>query len=182
MDIRPATLADIHDLALIHIGGWQSSYEGLVPPDFLAGLDPVKYAANWAEWLGSGTTDALIAYDADGKPAGFISFGKLRTPIPGMSPIRPLYSAEIYAIYILPPYWRAGLGRSLIASAALALREKKHKSVCLWVMEGNKRAVGFYKALGGQRVGNKKVEVGGRLLSEIAFGWRDSAVLTNTPG
>lgn len=181
MDIRPATPADIHDLALIHVGGWQSSYEGLVPPEFLAGLDPAQYAKNWAEWLGAGTTDALIAYDSEGNPAGFISFGKLRTPIPGMSPIRPLYSAEIYAIYILPAYWRAGLGRRLIAAATLALRDKKHKSVCLWVMEGNKRAVAFYKALSGQRIGNKKVEVGGRMLSEIAFGWRDTTpLLTNT--
>lgn len=177
MQIRPATLADVQDLALIHVGGWQSSYEGLVDPAYLAGLKQEDYAANWTKWLLDGTTSALIAYDQSGHPAGFISFGKLRTPVPGMSPIRPLYSAEIYAIYLLPAYWRAGLGRRLITAAVTALKDQKHKSVCLWVMEGNKRAVAFYKALGGQRIGNKKVEVAGRTLSEIAFGWRDTAPL-----
>lgn len=178
INIHPATKEDAEDLALIHVEGWRSSYDGLVPAEFLDGLDRAKYAANWAEWLGAGTTEALIAHDPDGKAAGFVSFGKLRTPIPGMSPIRPLYAAEIYAVYILPAYWRAGLGRRLLGEAAVALREKKLKSLCLWVMEGNKRAVSFYKALGGQRIGSKKVEIGGRTLTEIAFGWRDSAVLS----
>lgn len=177
LKIRKADRDDADDLALIHVEGWRSSYEGLVPAEFLATLDQAKYAQNWQEWLGNGTMEALIAHDVDGKAAGFVSFGKLRTPIPGMSPIRPLYAAEIYAIYILPAYWRAGLGRRLLAEAALALREKRQKSVCLWVMEGNKRAVAFYKTLGGQRIGSKKVEIGGRVLTEIAFGWRDSGVL-----
>lgn len=177
INIRPATKEDAEDLALIHVEGWRASYDGLVPAEFLAGLDRDHYEKNWREWLETGTTEALIAHDPDGNPAGFVSFGKLRTPIPGMSPIRPLYAAEIYAIYILPAYWRAGLGRRLLGEATEALREKRQKSLCLWVMEGNKRAVSFYKALGGQRVGSKKVEIGGRTLTEIAFGWRDSAVL-----
>jgi GNAT superfamily N-acetyltransferase len=181
MQITPATLADINDLALIHVEGWRASYAGLVDPAFLAGLDAAAYAANWKTWLEGGETNALIARDKNGNPAGFISFGRLRTPIPGMSPIRPLYSAEIYALYILPAFWRAGLGRQLMAAGAAALRDRKHKSVCLWVLDGNKRAVSFYKALGGQRCGTKRIEIAGRLLPEIAFGWRDTTILQMTP-
>lgn len=181
MIITPCTLADADDLAHIHVEGWRASYGGLVPQDFLDGLDVAARAKNWAEWLNSGETTALIARDASGKAAGFISFGKLRTAPPGMSPVRPVYTAEIYALYILPEYWRHGLGRQLMAAAATALRTQKHRSLCLWVMEKNPRAMPFYKALGGQRCGSKTVEIGGKTLSEIAFGWRDANILQMPP-
>ncbi|MGZ9108422.1 MAG: N-acetyltransferase family protein [Micavibrio sp.] len=181
MQTHLATLSDIDDLALIHVEGWRASYAGLVDPAFLANLDVAEYAKNWRNWLESEEASALIARDDAGNPAGFISFGRLRTPIPGTSSIRPLYSAEIYALYILPAYWRAGLGRQLMAEGTAALREKKHKSVCLWVLEGNKRAVAFYKALGGQRCGTKRIEIAGKTLPEIAFGWRDTTILQMTP-
>ena len=78
-----------------------------------------------------------MAYDENGTAAGFVNFGKIKTAPPGMSPIRPLYSGEIYALYILPAYWRQGLGTLLIGQAAQELTLMKHKSLCLWVLEKN---------------------------------------------
>lgn len=176
MFLRPATRDDAATLAEIHIAGWRASYDGLVDPAFLDGLDVEKRTKDWQDWLSSGT-DAIIAYDDQGGGAGFISFGRLKTPPPGVSQIRPLYSAEIYALYILPAYWRQKLGRQLMAAAAKALKIRKHKSLCLWVVEKNTRAVAFYKALGGQKCGGKTVDIGGRHLSDTAFGWRDTAIL-----
>lgn len=181
MMITPCTPADAADLGHIHVEGWRAAYGGLAPQAFLDGLNADARAKNWTEWLASGETTALIARDNTGKPAGFISFGKVRTAPPGMSPVRPVYTAEIYALYLLPAYWRAGLGRQLMAAAAAALRVQKHKSLCLWVMEKNPRAVPFYKALGGQKCGSKTVEIGGKPLSEIAFGWRDTTILQMPP-
>ncbi|MBU0799864.1 MAG: GNAT family N-acetyltransferase [Alphaproteobacteria bacterium] len=175
--LRPATIDDAAALAHIHVAGWRASYEGLVDAAFLDSLDENARAQNWRDWLATGQTHALIAFAADNTPAGFISYGNLRTPPPGMSQIRPLYTAEIYAIYLLPAFWRQKLGSQLMAAAATDLRTRKHKSLCLWVMEGNKRAVSFYKKKGGQKCGTKQVEVGGKTLPEIAYGWRDSTPL-----
>jgi ribosomal protein S18 acetylase RimI-like enzyme len=176
MNILPATLTDIDDLAHIHIEGWRASYGGLVEQSFLDSLDKEKRAQDWATWMASGA-EALIARDDAGKPAGFIAFNKLMTPPPGMSAVRPLYTAEILALYILPDYWRHGLGRRLMSDAVTRLKEKKHRSLCLWVLEKNTRAVGFYKALGGERCGKKPVEIGSRILTDICYGWRNSAIL-----
>lgn len=176
--IRPATTADAPALAHIHIAGWRASYEGLLDAAFLDTLDEQARARDWQEWLTTGKIRALIAHDPAGQPAGFVSFGPLRTPPPGMSQIRPLYTAEIYALYLLPACWRQGLGTELMREAAVKLREDKHRSLCLWVMEGNKRAIAFYKKRGGQKCGSKAVEVGGRKLTDIAYGWRDSTTLT----
>ena len=94
-----------------------------------------------------------------------------------MSPIRPLYTGEIYALYILAPYWRQGLGTALMTAAAQGLAEKKHKSVCLWVLEKNARAACFYRARGGQACGRKDVQIGSSKVKELCFGWRDAGVL-----
>lgn len=176
LTLHPCTPDDCDDLARLHIEGWRSSYGGLVDQAYLDGLDTTARAQDWRGWLAGGTR-AIIARDADGNGCGFVAFSKLMTPPPGMSPVRPLYTAEILAIYILPAYWRVGLGRRLMAAAAESLRGDKHKSLCLWVLEKNTRAVSFYKALGGERCGKKQVEIGGRTFTDVAFGWRDSGKL-----
>jgi ribosomal protein S18 acetylase RimI-like enzyme len=175
--IRAATTNDIPALAHIHVEGWKASYGGIVNEQFLDSLTEEKQAADWQRWFGEKNMEVLIAHDAVGKPAGFTSFGKLRTPIPGGSPIRPLYTAEIYAIYILPQYWRQGLGRQLMGAAALKLKDMKHKSLSLWVLEKNTQACEFYKSLGGQRCGKKDIDVGGTKVKDVAYGWRSTESL-----
>jgi len=175
--IRTAKESDIPALAHIHVEGWKDSYGGLVDQAFLDDLTEEKRATDWGKWLKDGVMQTLVAENESGMPCGFISFGKLRTPIPGGSPIRPLYTAEIYAIYILNDYQRRGLGQQLMHTAALTLKEMKHKSLCLWVLEKNLRAAGFYKKHGGQRCGKKDIEVGGTKVKEVAFGWRDTRIL-----
>lgn len=178
--VRAATESDIPALAHIHVAGWKDSYDGIVDQKFLDDLTEEQRAADWRKWFTEGMMQTLIAQNESGHAAGFISFGKLRTPIPGGSPIRPLYSAEIYAIYILNEYQRQGLGQQLMREAALKLKEMKHRSVCLWVLEKNERAISFYKKLGGQRCGKKDIEIGSTKVKEIAFGWRDTAALINS--
>jgi ribosomal protein S18 acetylase RimI-like enzyme len=176
MNIRPCTPEDAQALAHIHIEGWRATYNGLVEQSFLDALNKDERAADWVKWLGEGT-EALIAHDDAGNPAGFIAFNKLMTPPPGMSPIRPLYTSEILAIYILPDYWRQGLGHQLMKEAATRLKERKHKSLCLWVLEKNSRGNAFYKALGGQRCGKKDVTIGATKLTDVCYGWRDTSVI-----
>lgn len=174
--LRPATIDDAESLARIHVAGWQESYGGLVDQSFLDSLSVATRTENWRTWLGDANTHVIIAHDENGA-AGFVSAGPLRTPPPGMSMIRPLYTSEIYALYLMPAAMRQGLGTQLMAAAATEMKTRKHKSLCLWVLEGNKRAIAFYKARGGQKCGTKKVDIGGKMLPEAAFGWRDTAPL-----
>jgi len=171
--IRDATTSDIPALAQIQLIGWQQSYQGLIDQDWLDAQNETDYAEKWQSWLGSEGWQTLLGFDQDGKPAGFIGFGKLKTPPPGSSPIRPLYSAEVYALYVLPHMWRQGLGSALLAAAAERLSALKHHSLCLWTLEKNRRGIAFYTARGGQRCGKKDIEIGPTKTREICFGWRD---------
>lgn len=172
--LRAANATDSEALAYLHIEGWKAAYGGIIDQDFLDTLSVAERTADWQRWFADGTVQAVIAEDAEGKPAGFAGYGKLRTPLPGMSPIRPLYSGEIYALYILPAYWRQGLGTRLMTEAARNLRAQKHKSLCLWVLEKNKNAVEFYKKNKGERCGKKDVQIGRTTARDICFGWRDT--------
>lgn len=174
--IRPAGADDVTALAHIHTEGWKAAYGGIIDPEFLNNLKEEDRAADWARWLAEGQSHVAITTTADGTPCGFVSYGRLRTPIPGMSPIRPLYSGEIYALYILPSFWRQGLGSRLMKEAAEGLRALKHSSMCLWVLEKNDRAVSFYKKCGGERCGKKDVQIGKSTVREVAFGWRRTNV------
>lgn len=179
--IRTTTIDDITDLAAIHVAGWEGAYGGLIDQDYIASQTIEKRTADWMEWLKDDAVDRLIAVDDDsGRAVGFVAYGPLRTAPAGMSKIRPLYSSEIYALYLLPDVWRQGVGSALIAQVAAHLKEKKHNSMCLWVLDKNKRACDFYQAKGGQRVGKKMVEFGPSKMKEVCYAWRDLSGIIKT--
>ncbi len=176
MHIRRAQEKDIPAIAAIHIAGWQAAYGGLVDQAYLDSLSVEQREEDWRGWMAGGESETLIA-EMDGKPAGFVTYGRTKTAPPGESKIRPQYPAEIYALYLLPDVWRQGIGGALLRAAAKNLKEKKMNGLCLWVLDGNHRAKSFYEKLGGQRIGKKMIEIGPSNLKEVCYGWRETKLL-----
>ncbi|MEJ6553652.1 hypothetical protein PQI51_01275 [Microbacterium esteraromaticum] len=52
MLIRPASVDDAHDLAVVHVRSWQQAYRGLMPQAVLDGLSIAEREAGWARLLG----------------------------------------------------------------------------------------------------------------------------------
>lgn len=177
LEIRKATEADIPDIAEIHVAGWQGAYGGIVDQDYLDGFTVDMRIEKWQEHFDNGESQAMIAY-LEGKAVGFVDYGPLRTAPAGTSKIRPLYSSEIYALYLKPDYLRQGIGTALIVEAVQALKIQKHQSMCLWVLKDNKRGCAFYDALGGQRVGKMMTEIGTTKAKEVCYAWRDLSLIT----
>ncbi len=172
--LKPGTIDDAPTLAALHIAGWQGAYGGIVDDTTLNALNIDTRTADWHGWLRDDPTlQTLIGYDTTGHEAGFCAYGKLRTPPPGQSNIRPQYTAEIMALYLRPAYYRQGLGRVLIRQAAADLMAQRHQGLALWVLAQNTRACGFYTALGGQRIGSHDVPIGPKSYREVCYGWRD---------
>lgn len=172
--IRHAAQDDVPVIADLHVRGWQGAYGGIIDQEYLDSLTQETREEQWAEWLLDNTT--LIAYDGD-TPAGFIAFGKVQTAPPGQSSVRPLYVSEIYGIYVLPEFYRHGIGRALMREAAALLKAEKKTSLCLWVLDKNERGKKFYEAMGGQRIGKHTIEIGPTKAKEICYGWRDTSAL-----
>jgi GNAT superfamily N-acetyltransferase len=167
MIVREAELADALAIAHVHVDSWRTTYRGIVPDDYLAGLSYDRRAATWANILGdrAGVSFVYVAEDDGGAVVGFVSGGPIRDAIPD-------YDGELYAIYLLEPFHRRDIGRQLVAAAAGPLLREGVRSVAVWVLAENPSRA-FYEALGGRAVAEKPVEIGGVPLREIAYGWAD---------
>ena len=172
--LRPAHIEDAPALARVHIDTWRSTYGGIVPEAFLAGLSYERSAARWRETLTQLSPEelVLVAEAPPGQVVGFASAGPLREPLADCD-------AEIYALYILQAHQSVGLGRPLVAQCARELAGKGFRSLVIWALKENP-ACGFYERLGGQRSAEKLVEIGGVSLVDVAFIWRDLTVLSTS--
>ncbi len=161
--IRAAEESDAAGIAHVHLQSWRTTYAGVVPDDYLAALNVSERTGQWQEWLARGFEVYLA--EVDGKVAGFIGGGALREPMQA-------YDAELYAIYLLHPAQKQGVGRALLGKLAASLSGQGFKSMIAWVLEKNPSRE-FYPKTGAQLVTSKEIVIGGASLVEVAYGWPD---------
>jgi GNAT superfamily N-acetyltransferase len=169
--IREATTADAPAIAWVHVESWRTTYPGIVPDDFLANLSVERRARFWAETL-SDPDDAGVAFVAEdeaGAVIGFASGGPEREH-------DPIYTGELYAIYLLAEAQGKGIGRQLARAVAERLAAAGHAAMIVWVAAENPFRR-FYGALGGLPVRERHVTIGGTSLREVAYGWEDTRPL-----
>jgi len=143
--VRSAEPADAAALGRVHVRAWQAAYPGVMPDDFLDGLDPVQFGERWARSLAEPAprTSRLVVLTETGDLAGFAGVGPVRddgASGPGLG--------ELYAINLDPDAWGRGLGRQLLSAATVELVGLGFTEAVLWVATGNARARRFYEAAG----------------------------------
>lgn len=155
----------------MHVDTWRSSYPGIIPQDFLDALDTAKRAAMWEEEIGRKDAYVLVAEDA-GTVCGFISGGRLRDGVN----LGQAFDSEIYTLYVVSAAQGRGAGRELMRALAERLVEDRLARPVVWALEENPWCA-FYERLGGKRVAQKMIEIGGAQLSDIAYGWEEMGLL-----
>jgi ribosomal protein S18 acetylase RimI-like enzyme len=167
MQIREATVTDAAAIARVHVDSWRTTYKGIMPADFLAGLSYERREAFWRDVLSThGSKNFVyVAEDDGGNVVGFANCGPESTG-------DLTYRGELYAIYILAEHQRRGIGRLLAAAVAGRLVREGFQSMLVWVAAENPSRL-FYEAMGGQRVRQRNIAIGGMELAEVAYGWRD---------
>ncbi|HSS94402.1 MAG TPA: GNAT family N-acetyltransferase [Candidatus Dormibacteraeota bacterium] len=161
--IRPATLTDAPAIAGVHVSSWRSTYQGLLPDDFLASLSEANYSERWKRVIADGTSKVYVAED-EGGVVGFASGGRERAGETG-------YEGELYAIYVLDEAQRRGFGRELVRATVGGLRELGLGDMIIWVLRDNQSARGFYERLGGVYVRSQPITIGSATLQEVSYGW-----------
>jgi GNAT superfamily N-acetyltransferase len=149
--IRLALPEDALEIAGVHVRSWQVGYRGLIDSAFLDALDPAWRAGLYG--LGSsgpGARETIIVTFGEAI-AGFSTFGPTRDP-------DAAGAGEIYALYVDPPHWGAGLGRSLLEDSRRRLLTRGFTDAVLWVLLGNVRAERFYREDGWRRDGAERDE------------------------
>jgi ribosomal protein S18 acetylase RimI-like enzyme len=151
---------------MIHVRSWQAAYRGLMPQDYLDGLDPAARAARWQrnltalDWPASGvlvvTAGPGTASTAGPGTASTAGPGTASTGIVGFAgywPTRdddddPVRTGEVAAIYLHPDAWGQGLGRQLMTATLANLAAAGYREAALWVLQDNARARPFYSQAG----------------------------------
>ena len=145
-DVRGARLEDADAIAAVHTRAWQVGYRGLMPDDFLASLDPLERAERWREIIGdghAGAPDGLVV-DVEGVVRGFCWMGPSRDEDAGED-------WELYAVYVHPDHWRAGLGTALAMEALH--RRVPGTDWTVWSLARSEQSSAFYSRLGFRRDG-----------------------------
>lgn len=105
-----------------------------------------------------------VAENTAGEVIGFAGGGPHKGDLP--------FSGELGFIYLLEAYQHQGIGHQLVDVIVNRLKQQGHNSMTVWALAANPYRA-FYETLGGQIVGEKEVDFGGKNLTELAYGWRD---------
>jgi len=170
--IRAATPADAAAIAHLHRETWRTTYTGILPADVIERQAGRRSEALWANRLAAQPPPATTwIAEIGGEAAGFASCGPARHLLEGLE-------AEIYALYVLQPRQRAGIGRELLGACAHHFVRHGLFGFYLWVLKAN-RARLFYEALGGEEVAEKSERLGQHSFAEVAYAWHDLTPLVD---
>jgi ribosomal protein S18 acetylase RimI-like enzyme len=142
---RP-TLDDADEAGAVHTQVWQEAYAGLMPAAYLASLDPTVAGERRRRRIlhPEAGVEEWIARDELGI-VGLVAAGRPRDP----DPPQPL---ELYAINVLRRAHGSGVADDLLAHAI------GDRPAYLWVLDGNDRAIAFYRRHGFVDEGGRKPE------------------------
>jgi ribosomal protein S18 acetylase RimI-like enzyme len=162
MHITPATPDDCPAIAALHVASWQQAYAHLLPAEYLASLSVARREASWRQVLAEDRSELLVARSGT-EVLGFVSFG------PSRDADAPAGRGEVWALYVSPGAWSTGVGRALWDAGRERLVALGFRSVSLWVLAGNERALRFYRLAGFsvEEGCETTFEMGGAMLREV---------------
>ncbi|HFI0255582.1 TPA: N-acetyltransferase family protein [Streptococcus suis] len=136
MLIKPMqTEEEIRGKAYVHWKSWQEAYADLLPQDFLQKTYTLERCQDWAFRYPQNILVAVV----NEQVVGFACYGA--------SSQEDLQEAgELYALYVLADYYGQGIGYQLMQAALEQMQS--YKTISLWVLEGNERAISFYEQVG----------------------------------
>jgi GNAT superfamily N-acetyltransferase len=164
--VRPARLEDASAIGHVHRESWRTTYAGILPLAVIAEEAGRKSERAWRRRLAAAIPEsAHFVAEAAGSVVGFVSCGPARHRLQGLE-------CEIYALYVLQPWQRKGVGRALVRACAAHFVRNGHFGFYLWVLKAN-RARLFYERLGGEEIAGKHERLGLHAFAELAYGWHD---------
>lgn len=134
--------SDAEVIGPLHNRLWRETYAGLLAPHVLERRDDATNTQGWRlrgevhERTGRSPEGAVtgVARTA-GRAVGWISVGPPRDP-DAPAPV------EVWGLYVAPEHQRSGVGSQLMTAYL------DPGPAYLWVLDGNERAIAFYRARG----------------------------------
>lgn len=144
--IRRPRVDDAVAMGALHVRAWQATYRGVMPDEYLDGLDPSQRADMWRAAIERQPSGLLVA-EVGGGVVGFAAFGAEAVDTEHAPPDGTA-RGELYAINLDPSSWGRGTGRTLLRAATDRMRDSGFEAAVLWVVPRNERAIGLYRSEG----------------------------------
>lgn len=148
--MRAPVAADAETLTDLHLDVWEEAYRGLIPEQALAARrrDRDARVVRWRRQIEAGTAVLRVA-EIGRRMVGLAQAGEGRDDDPGL-PAR-----ELMALYVRADCYGAGVGSALFDAVI------GRGPAYLWVLDGNTRAIGFYRRQGFELEGRVRTEAVG---------------------
>lgn len=125
-ELRPATAEDADAIAGIAVRTWHDAYVRIADPRTLAQRDLASQAERWRARLRSPDTETVVAQQG-GRIVGYATVG------PADDEDADTGTGALLALYVDPPFQRAGHGTRLLDDAVARLRHAGYAAATLWV-------------------------------------------------
>ncbi|MBY6051703.1 GNAT family N-acetyltransferase [Cytobacillus firmus] len=162
MRIRAARLSDAGGIAKVHVDSWRTTYKNIIPEEFLENLSYQSREELWINIIPKGIV--FVAENDEGQIVGFSSGGKER------SGEYKEFQGELTSIYILKEFQGQGIGKALVQSVTKELGKSGMNTMLVFVLADNNSTL-FYEAMGGKVIDKIEVEIAGKKLNELVYGW-----------
>ena len=149
--IRHATDGDADAMGHLHVRAWQSAYRGVMPDEYLDGLQADDRIAMWRGRISRRDLPPILVAVLADEVVGFAAFGAAGSTDP------PTWG-ELYAINLDPVHWGKGIGRVLLRQVTDELVALGYSEAVLWVVPENARARALYESEGWTADGSSSVE------------------------
>ncbi|WP_342359404.1 N-acetyltransferase [Terrarubrum flagellatum] len=183
--IRRARIEDADAIAHVHHRSWEETYPGLLPPELIVPLD--ERLGQWRRIIhenpaGVGRFVAEVDAPTVGDDMRFAPADAPDVRIVGIAQCGPAREPELETryeigrIYVLRAAQGVGVGKALMGAMFDALRAShvggEDRSVGLWVLKGNDRAIEFYERMGARVTGTiKRDERHGFIVEDVGMRW-----------
>ncbi|MFC7686512.1 GNAT family N-acetyltransferase [Ureibacillus sp. GCM10028918] len=163
MQIRIATMDDAAGIAKVHVDSWRTTYQGIIPDDFLNKLSYEQRTKLWIQNIVQEDNYVVVAENSEGKIIGFATGSKRET---NMVP----NSCDLTTIYLLEEYHGQGIGKKLLKHLFIHFKSLGHEKIFVDVLADNKTRH-FYEYYGAKLYTTTQIKIGGKLLDELIYEW-----------
>lgn len=163
MQIRKANYDDTSGIAKVHVDSWRTTYEGMMPAEFLQSLSYGKRTDLWKDNIAVKKDYVVVALTDEGKIIGFGTASKRATNTVEKS-------GDLTSIYLLEEYKGQGIGKMLLKELFLHFKKLAIEKVFVEVLEGNKTRY-FYEYYGAKLIKSVEIKISGTVLKELIYEW-----------
>ena len=163
MIIRKANFKDAQAIAKVHVDTWRTTYEGIIPTEFLNKLDYSERKNRWENNIMRAENVVFVVENEEGQIIGFADTSRRENNL-------ELNSIDLTSLYLLEAYQGKGIGKLLMKTLFEHYKNQGYDKVYVDVLADNHTRY-FYEYLGAKLYKNIKIKIGGKVLDESTYVW-----------